>query len=165
MKKTISSFIILFLSLQIVFSQDNSKYNFWNNVQFGGGLNLSFGNNITNIGISPSGIYNFSDQFSAGLGVSYLYAKNNDFNEALNVYGGSLISLYNPVEEFELSTEFEKMFINQSDFDSVDINALYFGLGYVIDRNISIGIRYDVLYDKDKSIYGSAFSPIARIYF
>lgn len=165
MKKSIFTYIILLLSTQTILSQENIKHHFWSNVQFGGGLNLSFGNNITNIGVSPSAIYNFSDQFSTGFGISYLYAENNDFNEVLNVYGGSLLSFFNPIEEFELSAEFEKMFVSQSNFNSRDIDALYLGFGYIIGKNISLGIRYDVLYDKNKSIYGSAFSPIARVYF
>lgn len=165
MKKVFSISIILLINIQVISSQNDDKNKFWDYVQFGGGLNLSFGNDITNIGVAPSAIYNFSDQFSAGIGISYLYAKNNDIDISLNAYGGSLISLFNPSEEIQLSAEYEKTLVEQSDFDSRNIDALYLGFGYRVGRNISIGMRYDILYDKDDSIYGSAFSPIARIYF
>lgn len=145
--------------------KDNSDVNFWDKVQFGGGLNIGVSNNITNLGISPSAIYNFNDQFKAGVGLSYLYSKHKEIDQGLNIYGGSIIGLYNPSEEIQVSTEFEENIILQSGFDSKNVEALYLGLGYSVGRNITLGIRYDVLYDENKSIYGSAFSPIVRVYF
>lgn len=42
--------------------------------------------------------------------------------------------------------------------------ALLLGIGYT-DRNFTVGIRYDVLYDNDKSIYASIWLPFVRVYF
>lgn len=166
MKKTVLFMLLITLNITQNFSQDDkNNVKFWDHVQFGGGLILGFSNNVTNLGISPSAIYNFDEKFSAGIGVSYLYSKAKDIDDALNVYGGSLITLYNPLKEIQISAEFEETILNRSGFDSINNEALYIGAGYTIGRNVAIGLRYDVLYDQNTSIYASAFSPIVRVYF
>ena len=146
--------------------QQTYQPKFWDHVRFGGGLGLSFGSNQTTIAIAPSAIYEFSDMFALGVGTSYLYAKNFDVKS--NVYGVSLISLFNPFEEFQLSAEFEQLFVNQKlagfEDSNFDYPALYLGAAYRIGW-FSAGIRYDVLYDESKNIYASPWSPIVRFYF
>ncbi|CAL2087635.1 hypothetical protein [Tenacibaculum sp. 190524A02b] len=139
--------------------------NFWNKVRFGGGFGLGFGNNNTTVAISPSAVYDFNEQFSLGLGVGYLYNKQNNFSS--NVYSGSIISLYNPMNEIQLSAEFEHLFVNRrsrSFTENYNYPALYLGAAYRTGH-VSFGIRYDVLYDKNKSIFASPISPIVRIFF
>ena len=147
-------------------TQQTNQPKFWDNVRFGGGLGLSFGSSQTTIAIAPSAIYEFNDMFALGLGTSYLYAKNYDFRS--NVYGLSLISLFNPFEEFQLSAELEQLFVNQKltgfEDNNFDYPALYLGAAYRI-RRFSAGVRYDVLYDVTKNIYASPWSPIVRFYF
>ena len=158
-------FTLLFLISLAGFSQAVDSPSFWDKVQFGGGLGFGIGSNRTTISVAPSAIYNFNPKFSLGLGASYLYAKNGDFKS--NVFGASVLSLYNPFEQFQLSAEFEHLFVNQK-FGAVKTNsdypALYVGAAYRIG-SFSAGLRYDVLYDNNKSIYASAFSPIFRFYF
>ncbi|HHC78965.1 MAG TPA: hypothetical protein ENK46_03720 [Flavobacteriia bacterium] len=162
--KKIAFLFFYFISLTI-FAQTDSQTKFWEHVRYGGGLGFSFGSNYTTIAIAPSAIYEFNDSFALGLGTSYLYAKNNDLKS--NVYGASIISLYNPLEEFQLSAEFEQLFVNQKlGFEKNNYNypALYIGAAYRIG-SFAAGLRYDVLYDDKKSIFASAFSPIVRFYF
>jgi len=157
-------FLFIFFISFIGFSQNENQPNFWDNVQFGGGLGISFGSNQTTIAIAPSTIYNFNKYFSAGLGASYLYAKNHDVKS--NVFGASVITLFNPFEQFQLSAEFEQLFVNQKSniyTSNFDYPALYIGAAYRIG-SFSAGLQYDVLYN-DKSIFASAFSPIFRFYF
>lgn len=141
------------------------KNDFWDNVRYGGGVSMSFGSQTT-IGISPSAIYNFDNGFSLGTGLTYVYSKFND--TTTNVYGASIISLYQiPKTDFLVSAEFEQSFAKQT-FNtrgSVNTNfpALYLGAAYNRGR-FSFGLRYDVLYDS-RSVYASAFSPIIRFYF
>jgi hypothetical protein len=153
----------LFLSLSLVsFSQQKSE--FWENVQFGGGVTLNFGTQTT-IGISPSAIYNFENGLALGAGVGYLYSKINDFST--NVYSTSLISLYQTKFNIQLSGEFDYYFAKQQDnFGSKSTNfpALHLGVAYNQGR-FAIGVRYDVLYDEDKSVFSSPFSPVVRFYF
>ncbi len=142
---------------------------FWKRVRFGGGIQLSIGSSYTAIGVSPSAIYEVSDKFAAGLGVSYLYSKHKLYDTKYNVYGASVLALYNPIKEFQLSTEFEQLNVtenNGSTKNSYWLPAWYLGAAYSMGRHAAVGIRYDVLYDEDnRNVYDSAFTPFVRIYF
>ncbi|HBK72341.1 MAG TPA: hypothetical protein DDZ39_11925 [Flavobacteriaceae bacterium] len=160
-------FTLLFLVSLTGFSQIIDKQpSFWDNVQFGGGLGIGIGSNRTTISVAPSAIYNFNPQFSLGIGASYLYSKNNTYKS--NVFGASILSFYNPLEQLQISAEFEHLFVSQKSgtlkFPNYDYPALYLGAAYRVG-NFSAGLRYDVLYNENKSIYASAFSPIFRFYF
>jgi long-subunit fatty acid transport protein len=148
----------------------NSQTEFWRNVQFGGGIGLGFGSGFTNITLAPSAIYNLNPIFSAGLGLQVGYAKEKNVYTS-SVYGASLIGLINPIPAIQLSVEVEE--INAStDYQLIGANlstnywntGLYFGAGYR-NGNVTIGGRYDVLYNANKSIYNNAFMPFVRIYF
>lgn len=173
-KNVITLSILCFSS--ILFAQlDNSR--FIDNVRFGGTFNLGFGNNYTSIGVSPSAIYDFNPKVSAGVSFNYLYSKgeyyspslNRDFEVSSNIIGGSFIGLFNVLPPVQFSVELEQMNVNNSDdrfeFDNNYWNtALYLGIAYNTG-NISFGMRYDVLYDDNQAIYGSAFTPVFRAYF
>ena len=165
---------LLFISF-FSFSQNTSEP-FMNHVRFGGTFNLGFGNNYTTIGISPSAIYDFNNQFSAGVSFSYLYSKGKyypafgeQFEASTSMLGGSLIALYNPFNAFQLSAEFEQMHVNYKDDrfpeNSEWIPAIYLGLAYYTG-NFAFGMRYNVLFNTtNRSIYSSAFTPVFRVYF
>jgi len=161
-------FLILLLNFSTLqLTAQNNDNSFWDNVRFGGGFNVGFGNNYTTIAISPSAIYDFSDNFSSGLSVNYLYSKNKTYNSTANVYGASIISLFDPFDGLQLSTEFEELNINLNNGfnqNSYWNPALYFGAAYR-SGGMSIGLRYDVLYKENKSIYSSALTPFFRVYF
>ena len=88
------------------------------------------------------------------------------------VVGGSIIGLFNPIPGIQLSTEFEELYVNRDIDDgfisSIDDNywypALFLGVGY-ISGNVTFGIRYDVLFDRDTSIYNEAWLPFVRFFF
>ena len=162
-----NNLLVIFLLCTIFTNaQNDNDPKFWDNVRFGGGFGLGFGSNQTTIAISPSAIYEFNDMFALGLGGSYLYAKNGNLKS--NVYGASIISLFNPLEEIQLSAEFEQLFVTQRqlgfDNNNFDYPALYLGAAYRVGW-FAAGVRFDVLYDDNKSIYTSPFSPIVRFYF
>ena len=156
--------LILFLSVSFtLFSQQKSD--FWDNVRYGGGFTLGFGS-ATTIGISPSAIYDFKNGVSLGAGVNYIYTDVSDFSTS--VYGASIISLYQiPKVGIQLSGEYEYSFAKQTDsMGSFNTNfpALYFGVAY-LQGNVAFGVRYDVLYDENRSVFASPISPIIRFYF
>ncbi len=156
--------LVLFLLSVSNFLFSQNKSSFWDQVQFGGGINLNVSNSYTVIGLAPSAIYNFSDSFGSGISGSYLYIKNANVVDALNVYGGSIFSIYKPFDGVQFIGEFEENFINQGGVSS-SIPALYVGAGYSLNQNIGIGLRYDLLYEKANSIYPSAFTPYVKIFF
>lgn len=171
---SIFSLIFLFFSVQItVYAQENTPIKqpseFWRNVRFGGGVGLAFGNNNTQISIAPSAIYQYNQYISFGPGLNFSYQKFRDFSSTL--YGISGIFLANPIPEVQLSGEVEQLFGTQ-EFDSIggnisnDVNntALFLGAGYRYG-GITIGARYNVLFDDDDGIYAEAWQPFVRVYF
>lgn len=170
---------ILFLQALIIFihlnltaqNSDLEQHHFIDDVRFGGGINIGMGSNYSTFSISPSVLYDFSDEFSAGLGITYVYLKNKStVNSTTNIYGGSLLAFYKPMNTLLFSTEYEQLKINHAyaflnENASLWQPALYLGAEYVIG-NISMGLRYDVLFDKVTNvIYSSALSPVFRVYF
>lgn len=152
-------------------NSDLNQHRFIDDVRFGGGINISMGSNYSSFSISPSAIYDFSNEFSAGFGLTYVYVKNKSFsNSTTNIFGGNVIALYKPIENLQFTTEFEQLKIDQAyaflnEGASLWQPALYIGAEYVTG-NISIGLRYDVLFDKTTNvIYSSALSPVFRVYF
>lgn len=169
-------FIVVFVSLIATFTaHSQQKTDFWKNVRYGGGLGLSFGDGYFSGSISPSAIYQFNNQFAAGLAVTYSYAKEKNIHES-TYWGPSIIGIFNPIEQLQISAELEEFNIIRHYEDNVVYNgrflddenywntALFLGLGYRT-QNITVGIRYDVLYKERKSIYADAWMPFIRVYF
>lgn len=165
--------ISLFLTLSFqIYAQDSiqnsQKNNFWNNVNFGGNFGLGVGNNLTNILVGPSAVYNFNEYFAAGVGLHYAYLNQKNVLKS-NMYGGSLLVLANPVSFIQLSAELEQLRVNQ---DWVVYNekrdfwntALFLGAGYR-QQNVTFGVRYNVLFNKKENVYNEAFMPFLRVYF
>ena len=143
---------------------------FWEHVRFGGGLGLAIGNDYTDITVAPSAIYSFNDHFAFGTGLQYSKLKQKHYYSS-DVYGGSLIGLYSPIEEIQFSLELEEVNVNNKYTDlggnfkeSFWNTGLFVGAGYQ-EGNITIGARFNVLFDKDKNVYGDAFMPFVRAYF
>lgn len=166
--KWIFAFLGMLLTTTTNAQNQAPKGDFWDHVRFGGGLGVSVGSGYTDILIAPSAIYNFNDYVSAGVGLQGSHVKfKNEYTS--NIYGGSLIGLFNPVEAVQLSAELEEVRVNQ-EFKVLDYKrnfwntALYLGAGYRAD-NVTIGFRYNVLFKKDDFVYSEAFMPFVRIYF
>lgn len=166
----------LFSFCNVSFSQDSTsvvkptvvKSEFWKKVQFGGGLGLNFGSGFTDVGISPSAVYRLNDFVSLGSGLQFSYVSvKNNYNSF--IYGGSLIGLFNPLKEVQLSVELEQLRINTKINRSAKLPAswntgLFLGAGYRMG-NLTIGGRYNVLYNKNDNIYSNAFLPFVRVFF
>jgi len=151
-------------------TRTKTKSKFWKKVRFGGGIGIAPGNGIFSATLAPTAIYQFNPNFAMGIGL------NGTINNRKNVYkstilGGSVIALANPIDAIQLSGEFEQLNVNRkfdSAFSNPDQNywypALFLGAG-VRTRVATIGIRYDVLYDQNKSIYPNAWVPFVRVFF
>jgi hypothetical protein len=154
-------------------SQDvpKAKSEFWKNVQFGGGIGASIGSGYTDISLTPIAVYNFNEYVSAGIGLQGSYVSSRNFYNAA-LYGGSLIGLFNPIEQVQLSAELEQVRVNRTieEIDGPDIKddfwntGLFLGAGFRTG-NVVVGGRYNVLYTKNEYVYSDAFMPFVRIYF
>jgi hypothetical protein len=170
--KSIFSFLLLTWSM-VTFSQNNNPYagDFWQHLSYGGGLGLSIGSEYTDVTIAPSAVYNFNKYFATGVGLlgSYVDVKGN---YSSLIYGGSVIALFNPIEAVQFSAELEQLRVNNdydlgfgaSEKDNFWNTALYLGAGYR-NGNVTLGLRYNALFQKDKNVYGDAFMPFVRFYF
>ena len=166
--------VSLFSNLTIAQDQNNvtDTNQFWKKVQFGGGLGLGIGSGYTDISVMPSAIYNVNEVVAVGMGLQFGYLSSKNYYNSY-VYGGSVITLVNPIPEIQLSAELEQVRVNTdykannsrpSFSDNYWNTALFLGAGYRTG-NVTIGARYDVLFNDDKSLYGSAFMPFVRVYF
>jgi len=165
--------VLAVFSSALVFGQSTidlpkQKSDFWKRVQIGGGLGLNFGSGFTDLTVAPSAIYNFNQYIAAGVGLQGSYVRVRDNYESY-IYGGSLIALATPIKQIQVSAELEQLRVN-TDFSGIDINdnfwntALYLGVGYRAD-NVTIGVRYNVLYRESRSVYSEPFMPFIRVYF
>ncbi|HEA29443.1 MAG TPA: hypothetical protein ENH91_05540 [Leeuwenhoekiella sp.] len=142
---------------------------FWNRVSYGGNLGLSFGNGYFSGSAAPSAIYTFNPYFSAGPGLNFSYTKEEFYKATL--VGGSLIALVNPYPYVQFSAELEELYVSQNiTYYEPDQSrefwntALFLGLGYRTGP-VTVGIRYNVLYQADDRVYADAFQPFLRVYF
>lgn len=168
-------FLISFLFLNSVFAQNEDpglpapQYRFWDNVRYGGSLGLSLGNGNFTGALAPSAVYDFNRYFSSGIVLSGAYT-SQDFYKATSL-GGSVIGMFRPIKEIQLSTEYEQLNINRRyEYDGGTfrdqewVPALFLGIGFNTGPVVT-GVRYDVLHDKNKSFYSSAFMPFVSVYF
>lgn len=165
---------ILFLCFFKNFSQESvndsipNKKHFLENVSFGGGLGMGFGNGFFNVSLSPTAIYNFNSKIGIGLGYNLAINKRKKVaNSVIN--GGSVIGLFNIIPQLQASTEFAQNHVyasikNKTSFTETKywVPSLLLGLGYNTS-NIIFGFRYDALYNEKKSIYASPITPFIRI--
>lgn len=166
--KKISTFVILFgLNYSIAQVTTQNKSVFWEKVRFGGGFGVNFGNNTTNINLSPTLFYPINEKFTVGAGLqgSYVDSKNNFTSY---IYGTSIISMVNVIPEVQLSAELEQLRINTTfnllnEKKSSWHSALFIGAGYVTG-NVTFGARYNVLHN-NSSIYSEAWMPFLRVMF
>ena len=142
---------------------------FWENVRFGGGFGLNFGNGNFQLSLSPSAIYDVNQYISIGPALTFGYQSTQFFKSTL--YGGSAIVLVNPIREIQISAELEQLRINNTieeiDGDIEDNfwnTSLFLGGGFRTN-NVTVGARYNVLYRDGESIYAAAWQPFVRVYF
>lgn len=150
---------------------------FWRRVQIGGGLGVGFGSGYTDVSVAPGAIYNFNRYFAAGVGLTGNYVRFKEYSSTVNeyrswIYGGSIIALFMPIEQVQLSLEVEQLRVN-SRLETVDFGTvhddfwntgLFVGAGYRT-QNVTVGLRYNLLFDPDKTVYADSWMPFVRVYF
>jgi len=159
-----------------VASQPKKVYTYQRSWSFGGNIGLSFWNSGTDILIAPKAYYNVSPKFLTGFGLTYIYSSaEDDFAKySQNSFGPSIMAAVRPIPFLQISAEYEGLQTNGNttikigDRDKSEYsywnNALYLGASFV-SRNVSFGVRYDLLYDTSRSVYSSAWSPVIGFYF
>jgi hypothetical protein len=173
-KVAVTLFLLAFNLFGIAQNQDpdlDSRNKFWKNVQFGGGFGLNIGSGFTDVTLAPSAIYNVNQYFATGVGLQGTYVSTTNVFQS-TIYGVSLIQLFNPVDMIQVSAELEQVRVNMVYSGSTSNNikenfwntALFVGLGYR-QQNLTIGVRYNVLFNKQDRVYSEALMPFVRIFF
>ena len=166
--------ILVGLLISTAVHAQGGRSGFWGDVQYGGGFGLGISRDFTNVLVAPSAIYPLNDYFSTGVGLmgSFVKSKNNSAESfSSKILGGSLIGLVNPLENVQLSAELEQMHVQQEiTSNSIQLKddfwntALFLGVGFR-SENLTIGVRYNVLFDEKDRIYADPYMPFVRLYF
>lgn len=142
---------------------ENSKWTFGGYAGLGG----AFGNGGgTSLYITPRVGYKLTENFEVGAASNLTWNNSKYFSSTM--IGVGPFANYYFSRSFFLSGMFQQYFINQKDKQteqkySTDESALYLGGGYMQrlgDRvYMQIGGMYNVLYDRDKSVFSGGFIP------
>ncbi len=134
-------------------------------------MGLSFGSGFFSGTLSPSAINRFNKYIGAGVWLSFTYNTEKNFYESI-IVSTSFIGLSNVFPELQLSAEFEQLYVNRGwderttpfTDESYWYPGLYLGAGFQTG-NVTMGVRFDVLYVENKSIYANPYNPFVRVYF
>lgn len=137
-------------------------------LKFGMGFGFNFVGG-TNISLSPNLTYKLSDKVSLGAGLMFNYMGIKDLQRTMT-YGANALAFYTPVNKLLTTLEFAQLKVNRkmlTDDTEDDFweSALFVGAGYQITPKIAAGAKYNLLYNKDKSIYTSPVVPFVNIIF
>lgn len=150
--------------------EDEEKIPLIDKLFFGGNFGASFGR-WTFVDISPMVGYRVTPRFSVGVGTTYQYQSDRDFDISQSVYGGRLFSRYTIATEF-LGTgnlfahaEYEALFAKLS-YGSSTVRsettlfpAFFIGGGLAIpigNRSaFTISALYNPFYNQDNTLYGN----------
>ena len=167
-KNYLFAVILCISSLSIYSQRDYSSSFSWDQMRYGGRISFDFSSNVTSITIAPSAIYQFSDQLAAGASISFGYTDFKDLDGTWYNYGASIIGIYTPIRQIQLSAELEQVFVNeQYEFwpnNNYNYQALFLGAGYRM-KNVVVGMRYDILYNENKNLYAEPYAPFIQVYF
>jgi len=151
---------------QINFSSP-SHHNKW---RVGGGLGLNFGSNdYFGFTISPFIGYEIIRNLEGGLALGYQYSKSKYYKQ--NLFDiGPYLNFY-PISSLFLRARYDYYTGNRkikatSRSRNFDENALWLGGGYRSgggNVHFYVGLMYNVLYDKDKSLFSNGFRPIVGV--
>ena len=137
-------------------------------LKFGCGFGLNFVGG-TNVSISPNLTYNVSNKVALGLGVQWNYLALKDIQKT-TTYGVNTVFQYRPSQKIMTLLEFVQLRVStKSEINDRKRNywdsALFVGAGYYITKKISIGAKYNFLYNEDESVYSSPVIPFVNISF
>lgn len=161
---------------QIYFEEEEQeKPSFNERLYFGGNFSFNIGNRSSFIDVSPLAGYMVNEDFSVGLGATYLYLSReftllpsgDRFKIKNSVYGGRAFLRHTIFDTFFAHTEFESLNVEfpANDFNQRTVRdwvpGFFVGAGSfqnVFGRGgINLTVLYNLLHDSVKSPYNSAW--------
>lgn len=135
-------------------------------VGLGFGLNFVGG---TNLSLSPSLTYNVTKNLAIGGGLLFNYAAIKNIQKT-TTFGINALVNYTPTKIILTTLEFSEMNVSSQSYISNTKNnfwesALFLGAGLQVTPKISLGAKYNLLYNKNKSVYTSPVVPFINVSF
>lgn len=130
-----------------------SKSSFMDKVYFGGGGSLGGGSNLFSISVSPLVGYKFTEQFSAGMQLTYQFTRF--FGNSYSDYGGGPFVRYNITQNLFGYAQYEYLNFARSlnatgETVRIDFNSFFVGGGYStpVGKSLSLNVMalYNLLY-------------------
>lgn len=168
---------------QVYFDEPSGSTNFMDRVYFGGNFSASLATRFTFIDVSPLAGYMVNDDFSVGLGATYLYLSRefqvfqlgNRFKVTNSVYGGRAFMRHTVMDDFFAHAEFESLNTETPSFDGSQGTFREWVPGLLVGGGIfrplfkrggaNITVLYNLLHDELRSPYNRAFIVRAGITF
>lgn len=160
---------------QIYFDEEEDSVSFKDRVYFGGNFSFNVGNRFTYIDVSPLAGYQVSQDFSVGLGITYLYLSRefvtfgggNNFKVQNSVYGGRAFLRHAVLDNYFAHAEFETLNTEFPAFDGRQgtvrewVPGLFIGGGtfqpiFAGGGGVNLTVLFNLLHDELKSPYNSA---------
>jgi len=148
-----------------------------NRIDIGGYLGAQFGS-VTIIDIAPTASYRITEKLYAGLGLTYMYYKDNRYVPAfsLSSYGGSIFTGYYIWRDLFVHLEYAPLYIpDYYDYympvtptpgeKSPWAHDIYIGAGYRQWIGDRASVNMMILWNVNESIYSPYRNPIIRIGF
>lgn len=138
--------------------------------KFGMGFGLNFVGG-TNISLAPNLNHVVSDKITFGVGLQYNYSAIKNLQNT-STFGGTIGTFYSPIKKLTTLLEFAELNVTTKTEtpegetkDNYWDTALFVGAGFNITNKISVGAKYNMLYDEDESVYTSPIIPFVNISF
>ena len=148
-----------------------------NRIDFGGYLGAQFGS-VTIIDIAPIASYRITEKLYTGLGLTYMYYKDNRYVPAfsLSSYGGSVFAGYYVWRDLFVHVEYAPLYIpDYYDYympvtpmqgeKAPWAHDIYIGGGYRQWIGDRASVNLMILWNLNESIYSPYRNPIIRIGF
>ena len=150
----------------ILLPENQKQHNPFDRFTFGGGIGGSIGSSQWGVSLAPRIGYKITDNLEAAFSVNYSFQSGN--NVKYHTWGLGPSLNYYIYRNFFVKAAYTHYFIKEiwkrtRDTYSYKEDALYLGGGYMQHLGgrsyLRLGLSYNVLYDKNKSIFSSGLSP------
>jgi hypothetical protein len=139
---------------------------------YGGYAGLGTGSGGTSVYLTPKVGYKVDDNFELGLAGNFTWSNSSYHNSTMigvgpyaNYYFGRTVYVSGMFQEYFINYNNKSSNVNTQNNEAV----LYLGGGYMQRLGehayMQIGAMYNVLYDPNKSVFGSGFVPQVGIVF
>jgi len=147
----------------------DSKKKLSDKVFFGGSFGLQFGA-FTSVTVNPIVGYKITPKLEMGMGVSYSYFKNSDYNFESSYFGANAFARYFPFASLFVQAEVEALNVDELTSFYYTDNRIWqpgalVGIGYRQNIGQRFGAQFSILYNLMQTESTPYTNPVFRIDF